>query len=144
MQPTISMARAYCWRMFNSVSTRTPGHFSAKLLSCWFAPVVYWCLGLFIPMCRIATYINLSCCLWHLSTDSVPGSLWLSRLGSCVFGQRFYIPSRLPDSDSMFCILLFYVLSFSRSSLFIHAGLLAFLPDFRHFLFSLEKVILEY
>lgn len=46
------LSRAHCWLMFNLMSTKTPISFSAKLLSSWFSPSMYWCLGLFFHRCR--------------------------------------------------------------------------------------------
>ncbi|KAK4810782.1 hypothetical protein QYF61_008754, partial [Mycteria americana] len=82
MQPRIPLAlaaRAHCWLMFNLVSTRTPRSFSARLLSSWVAPSIYWCLGLFLPKCRTWHFPWLNCMRFlsaHFS--SLLRSLWVA------------------------------------------------------------------
>lgn len=57
-QDTINLlcARAPFWLLFNLVSTRMS--FSVNLLSSWAAPSMSWCLGLFLPRCRILPLLN--------------------------------------------------------------------------------------
>jgi len=59
--------RAHCSLMFNLVSTRSPGSFTAKLLSSWSAPSMRWCMGLFLPRRR-----TLHFSLWNLEDASQP------------------------------------------------------------------------
>lgn len=51
MQPRIPLAftAAHCWLMSNFMFT---GTFSAKLLSIWPAPNIYWCIRWFLLRCR--------------------------------------------------------------------------------------------
>lgn len=43
--------RTHCWLVFSLVSARAPGSFSAKLLSNWMGPSIFWCLGLSPSQC---------------------------------------------------------------------------------------------
>lgn len=64
MQPSISLvffvARAHCWLMFSAVAARTPGPFSAELLSSQGAPSTSWGLGLVLHRCRTLQFPSLN------------------------------------------------------------------------------------
>ncbi|KAK4827398.1 LOW QUALITY PROTEIN: hypothetical protein QYF61_017803 [Mycteria americana] len=50
--------RAHCWLIFNLVCTKTPKSFSAKLLSNWLAPSIYWCMELFLLRCKTLHFMR--------------------------------------------------------------------------------------
>lgn len=45
-------ARARCWFVLNSLSTRTSGSFTARPLSSCISPSMSWSMGLFLSRCR--------------------------------------------------------------------------------------------
>ena len=68
MHPRIPLAflaaRAHCWLMVNLLSTRTPRSLSAELLYSRSTPSLYWCMGLFLPMCRTLQIKDLARFQW--------------------------------------------------------------------------------
>jgi len=65
--------------MLNFVSTRASGSASAKLLSSWVAPSVYWRLGLFFLRCKTFHFPLLSCIRFLMTHFSYPSrSLWMA------------------------------------------------------------------
>lgn len=69
--------RACCWITFNSLSTRVPNSFPAKLLSRQLAPSMQWCMELFFVSGRTWHFILLN--FMRLLTNhflSLPRSFW--------------------------------------------------------------------
>lgn len=90
MQPRILLAflvaRAHCWLIFNTVSIRNSGSFTANLFSRWAVPSMYLCLGWFLPGCRTS----------HFPLLNYTGSL-SAYFSSLLTFSRFCIISRLAN-----------------------------------------------
>lgn len=86
----------HCWFVVSLVPPRIPGSFSAKLLSSWWSPRHYGCLGLFLPKCRtlhfpLFNFMRFSSALF----SNVSQTPWMTAS-----------PSRVPTTRvTQFCIL---------------------------------------
>ena len=80
--------RTHWWLMVNLAFSRIPRSFSVKLLSSWSAPSRYWCLGLFLPMCRMLHFPLLNCMRFQSAHfSSLLRSLWMAAQPSGVLGN---------------------------------------------------------
>lgn len=103
-------ARADCWLMFSLLSTKIPRSFSTALLPSCLVPSLYYCQGLFLPICR-ASHLSLlnfprfllahsSSLFRSLWNATLPFSIidWSSQFGNLCKCE--YIPSPLSLQQS--------------------------------------------